>query len=832
MPPQRGINGRFEPTVPTVHISKAAKFPSGAKINGAPSGATGLKRTGGYIFEEFLKELQGQNASRIYQEMTDNDPIIGAMFFSIEMFLRKVNWFVDPATEDADGEAKAQFLEECKDDMSHTWADFISEALSMLPHGWSFHETLYKRRTTDRPEEDEEAPSKFNDGKIGWRKFEIRSQDSLDRWDFDDDGGIRGLFQRPAPNYQELYIPIKKALLFRTQVRKNNPEGRSILRNAYRPWYFKKRTEEIEGIGVERDLAGLPFAEVPAEMMREDASDADKATLASIVQLVKNVRRDEQEGVVWPQSWDEKGTPQYTFKLLNAGGSRQFSTDTIITRYEQRMAMCALADFILLGNDSSGSFALATSKTGMFQAALGAWLGVIRDVLNNYAVPRLFRLNGIEGPYPKFRHDSIQKPALADLGTLVAALAGAGAQLFPDVELENWFKDLAGMPVRNTTPQADAKENDLRQKKLEADIATSSAAIDQAKNPEKYAKMGQPKIVNAPLGKGPRTKPGAPTKTTGAVKSKLPPQSRRNTASVKASQNVAKAEEILKRGFDIHELRILSGLGGGRWTKSGGGESKKVKSSAAHKVDTETVLEMTGGSAEHHVIHNSDGTFNFSPEREALHKSIIASVLKGQKPQKSPKFNIMGGGPAAGKSTMEAANPNISKGAALVNADLIKAMLPEYGPMIAAKDDTAAAFTHAESSYLVKRIQKEAFDNKFNVTLDGTGDSSVRSLMKKVSAAKEAGYQVNGFYVTIPTDVAAERALKRGKSEGRVVPEKIIRDTHKNVSLVFPEVMNQFDSMILYDNMNGLQTVVEKKPGSKAVILDQKLWAEFLAKGK
>lgn len=542
MSKQRDAAGKFIPTVPGVHISKAAGYPSGASVNSAPSGATGLKRTGGYIFEEFLKELQGQNASRIYQEMTDNDPIIGSMLFSIEMFLRKVNWFVDPATEDAAGEEKAKFLEECKDDMSHTWADFISEALSMLPHGWSLHETLYKKRTTKRDvAEDEEAPSKFNDEKIGWRKFEIRSQDSLDRWDFDDQGGIRGMYQRPAPDYRELYVPIKKALLFRTQIRKNNPEGRSILRNAYRPWYFKKRTEEIEGIGVERDLAGLPFAEVPAEMMREDASDADKATLASIVQLVKNVRRDEQEGVVWPQSWDDKGTPQYTFKLLNAGGSRQFSTDAIITRYEQRMAMCALADFILLGNDSSGSFALATSKTGMFQAALGAWLDVIRDVLNNYAVPRLFRLNGVEGPYPKFRHDSIQKPALADLGTLVAALAGAGAQLFPDVELENWFKDLAGMPVRNTTPQADAKENELRQKKLEADIATSAAAIDQAKNPAKYANLVKPPPqTNAPLGKQPDTKPGAPTKTTGAVKSKLPPQSRRRTAAVNASENVAK----------------------------------------------------------------------------------------------------------------------------------------------------------------------------------------------------------------------------------------------------------------------------------------------------
>lgn len=547
MPPQKRAAGgrtRKEPV---------SKLPSGNGANFRPSGATGLKRVSGQVFEEFDPKLSGQNKIRVFQEMRDNEPVIGAMFFAFEMFLRRVNWFIDANPED-DQEERAktnqEFLAQCKDDMSHTFADFIAEVLSMLQHGWSYFEILYKLRD-DEVDDEGNAKSKYSDGKIGWRKFEIRSQDSWDKWDFDEEGGIRGMFQRAAPDYEERFIHIQKSLLFRTTSRKNDPEGRSILRNAYRPWYFKKRIEEIEGIGIERDMAGLPFAEVPAEMMREDASEADKATLASIIELVKNVRHDEQEGVVWPQSWDENGTRQYEFKLMSSGGSRQFSTDATISRYKSEMAMVALADFILLGNETQGSFAMATSKTGLFQSALSAWLDVVQDVLNMYAVPRLFRLNSMEGPYPKFRHDEIQKPALADLATFVAALAGAGAQLFPDTELENHFRRIAQLPTREEKDDAKQKEGNLRDETLDSQIEMSRINLEN----QKLGLQGNRQAVknpNAPqnqkLGKQPGSTPGAPTKTTGPVKSKLPPQQRRDTAGVRAAANtVGKRVRIVKK---------------------------------------------------------------------------------------------------------------------------------------------------------------------------------------------------------------------------------------------------------------------------------------------
>ena len=54
--------------------------------------------------------------------------------------------------------------------------------------------------------------------------------------------------------------------------RGDNPEGRSILRNAYFSWYFEKKIAEIEGIGIARDLAGLPRAPLVGHGPRRPAA--------------------------------------------------------------------------------------------------------------------------------------------------------------------------------------------------------------------------------------------------------------------------------------------------------------------------------------------------------------------------------------------------------------------------------------------------------------------------------------------------------------------------------------------------------------------------------
>ena len=411
------------------------------------AGVTGLRRSSGYIQEEFLPQLTGYRAIQTYREMRDNDPVVGAILYAIDKLIRQVPWRVQPASVKNEDMREAKFLESCLHDMSHTWEDLISEILSMLAYGWSLHEIVYKIRRG--PNDDNPITrSRFDDGRIGWRKIPIRAQETRQDWNFDEDGGIRGMYQNASPDYQLLYIPIEKSLLFRTTTLKNNPEGRSLLRNAYRPWYFKRRMEEIEAIGIERDLAGFPVMYVDPDIMRSDATALKQTIFSDYQDAIVNIRRDQQEGMILPSIYDDNGNQMYRIELLTAGG-RQFDTSTVIQRYDSRIASTVLADFILLGQQAYGSYALSSDKTNLFALSLRTWLEAIKSVFNQHAIPRLFKVNGIKlDKLPELDYGEIETPPLTEIGTFIQQLAGAGAPLFPDNDLENHLRMMAKLPER------------------------------------------------------------------------------------------------------------------------------------------------------------------------------------------------------------------------------------------------------------------------------------------------------------------------------------------------------------------------------------------------
>lgn len=418
------------------------------RLGFAEIGRTGLNRWGGFIHEEFLRELQGRRGMLTYREMSLNDSVVGAILFAFKYLSRQVEWRIDPVRDSGSkGEEVADFISGALfEDMSWSWWETLTEILSMLIYGWAYLEVVYKRRSGDV--NDPTKRSRFTDNKIGWRKWAIRGQDSLVRWEFDEHDGIRGMIQQVVPSFEQVAIPIEKALLFRTDPERNNPEGRSILRTSYKPFYYKRRIMEVEGIGIERDLAGLPMLTPPEKLDIWNTKDPQMVLRkAEGERLVRSIRRDEQEGILKPFGWE--------LQLLATAGRRQFDTNRIIARYDQRIAMTVMADFLLIGHDHVGSFALASSKTKLFATALAGFLGGIRDVINRHAIPPLVRLNGWPAELsPTLQHGDIETVDLEALGKYVTALSGAGV-LFPDAALERHLRLQAKFPP----PEEGARPN-------------------------------------------------------------------------------------------------------------------------------------------------------------------------------------------------------------------------------------------------------------------------------------------------------------------------------------------------------------------------------------
>lgn len=400
-------------------------------------GRIGANRWGGQFYEEFLPELRGLRGVKVYREMADNDDVIGGILFAIKMLIRQASWSVQAGGVDERDKESAAFVESCMHDMQMTWTDTVSEILSFLTYGWSLHEIVYKRRMGHK--KDVRLDSKFDDGLTGWQKLPIRAQESLYQWEYDSRDNLTGFIQKPAPDYRTLRIPSEKFLLFRTESQKENPEGRSILRNAYRSWFYKKRIQELEGIGIERDLAGFPVLIAPEDV--DIWSENAAGLLATCNDFVSNIRRDALEGLVIPHGWE--------LKLLSTGGARQFDTSKIIERYDTRIAMTVLADFLFLGHEQSGSWALSSDKTRLFSMAIGAYLDIISETFNRHAIPRLLELNKkFEGAaLPKLIHGDIETQDLKELGEYLKAMSEMGL-ITPDDTLEEFLREQASLPMK------------------------------------------------------------------------------------------------------------------------------------------------------------------------------------------------------------------------------------------------------------------------------------------------------------------------------------------------------------------------------------------------
>ena len=207
---------------------------------------------------------------------------------------------------------------------------------------------------------------------------------------------------------------------------------------------------------MERDLAGIPVAHVPAEWLAAAASPEQAAALEMTKRIVRNLRNDEQAGIVLPSIYDQAGNKLLSLELLNSGGRRNFDTRAIIERYELRIAQSMLCDLIFLGHEQVGSFALASSKTTTLAMALGGFLRVICDEFNRRAIQLIWKLNAFDPALmPTLCHGDIESVDLKELAQFISAYANIPG--FDLSDAEDHVRQLAGFPERQTSA-TDAEE--------------------------------------------------------------------------------------------------------------------------------------------------------------------------------------------------------------------------------------------------------------------------------------------------------------------------------------------------------------------------------------
>lgn len=382
----------------TTDVTKASQ--ESLKYTIAQLGYSGLKVNNGIISEEIKRELQFPQSILTYKQMGYDSTVASALNYYEHMML-KSSMKVKPHPEATEQEKEyATFFQECLGDMEdQSWQDFIQEVSSMNKYGFCVNEIILRKRL-------ESKGSKFNDGKIGIRKLPIRSQDSISKWEYDEEQNLVGLTQTVAKmgkrgkvllssKGEEIFIPRNKFLLFRLGKVKDSPVGESPLKACYYAWKYKVAVEEQESCGIHRDLSGIPLIKLPPQIMATDADAATKAQYDEWKNIARNLQANQQAGLIIPAVYDEVSKlPLFSVELLKNDGGKAYDTSGIKQYYSNAILTALSADLLVMGQGSTGSYALGNIKNSLSAIAIEAKLKEICNVINQHLIPMIGRMNG------------------------------------------------------------------------------------------------------------------------------------------------------------------------------------------------------------------------------------------------------------------------------------------------------------------------------------------------------------------------------------------------------------------------------------------------------
>ena len=428
--------------------------------------------------DELLRELKGKKGITKYREMRDNDATIGAIMYATEQVLRDVPKIVKAADESDEAVGYAEYVTSVLDDMEHTLDDHISEALSSLTYGFAFFEVVYKRRMG--PDfKDKKRHSKFSDGYWGVTKLASRAQwtiepstDSVDK----KTGDLLGIRQASSllDSANDGFIPADKLVHYRTTTVNNDIYGRSILRNAYKSYTYLTNLQAIEAIAVERELHGIPIGRMPAEYLGASATDDQKSIRADFERMLRDMKNNDQGYGLLPSDLlvDHEGKSTggvaarlVDIELITSNGTRNIDIDPIIKRYQHDISRSVMAEFLMLGSSSAGSYAMSKSKTDLFLRSMESYINSVYDILNKQLVEPLWMLNGFPVEMmPKIEAGDVAPHDLKELGSYLRNLNGANIDLSNQPEIINELLNTAELPELDVELYAESQE----QKKVDA----------------------------------------------------------------------------------------------------------------------------------------------------------------------------------------------------------------------------------------------------------------------------------------------------------------------------------------------------------------------------
>lgn len=380
-------------------------------------GATGTTLFSGQLSQnEYNADLRGALGIAIYDKMRRSDARVKFALSVCELPLRAATWTVEPASDDQQDVDIAAAIEANLKNMSITWDSYLHHVLLMLPFGFSMFEKVWE----------------VADDGVRLRKLAPRLPQTLYKWNLDDTGGFLGIEQQVFVGLQYKVIPIEaeKMLVFTNDKEGSNFEGVSILRTAYKHWYYKDNLYRIDGIAAERHATGVPLFKHPSTASKEDKDRID--------QLGQRLYANESAYVRLGEG--------YEFDIKGLAGSVRDIMPSI-QHHDKKIVESVLADFVdVASGGNAGGWALSKDKSSFFLMSLKSVATNIMDTMNTYLIPQWVNFNyaGVTD-YPKMKCSKLDTRDVVALANAVSQLLTSGG-LTKDEGIETTMRDLMELP--------------------------------------------------------------------------------------------------------------------------------------------------------------------------------------------------------------------------------------------------------------------------------------------------------------------------------------------------------------------------------------------------
>lgn len=402
-------------------------------------GNTGLNLRGvrGKVEENISKLWKGKNKKDFISEMRLNDPYVNAWINAKNAIALKPDWVIQPRNpEDSKSKEYADLISNMLfNDMATTFNSFVLNSITMAEYGFAISEIVLKKRQgkTDNPM----TTSLYNDGLFGIAKLSPRWQNSITKWDIDNNGNIENVYQRSDDfGTTDVKMPYKKILHFVMNGYNGNPEGESVLRGTFASYYNKKNIERIQRETFERGFTGILDIQVPPRYMSKKYNTPEGIEMMRTIDaFLRNVKQGKEAGIIRPASKD------FNIELIQGKTGTGLDPDKMIDRYNTEIVMCLLSDSFMGKNKVYQGASGEQTKTKIYKSFIGIILDEIKEQINKKLIPLLFNINNLDTEYmPYLDYGNLDDLDLQAVSWFIQSVAkNCGPLMTPTYELNNFL---------------------------------------------------------------------------------------------------------------------------------------------------------------------------------------------------------------------------------------------------------------------------------------------------------------------------------------------------------------------------------------------------------